>query len=152
MKMTSLVTPKMTFFERELRKIIQGKYPNAIFVGRTSYVRLSEMNRAKIQFTTCGTADHYEALQMTILNRSDGQIDPLRLRFKDVLGIRQVNSPNFRNGVSPHAWTYNGKTEWYGYQPDSQDYQKLAHAVSDYLEVFQEQTHTADQQWQQTMQ
>lgn len=142
----------MTFFEQELRKIIQGEYPEATFVGRACYVRLSEMNRAKIQFVTCGTADHYEALQMTILNRSDGQIDTLRLRFKDVLGTKSVpNNPNFHNGIVPHAWTYNGKAEWYGYHPNSRDYQKLAHAVSDYLEVFQEQTYTAGQKWQQTM-
>ena len=142
----------MTFFEQELRKIVGDVYPDATFVGRACYVRLSDMNRAKIQFTTCGTADHYEALQMTILNRSDGQIDTLRLRFKDVLGTKAVpNNPNFRNGISPHAWTYNGKTEWYGYHPNSRDYQKLTDAVSDYLEVFQEQTQTADQQWQQTM-
>ena len=142
----------MTFFEQELRKIVGDVYPDATFVGRACYVRLSDMNRAKIQFTTCGTADHYEALQMTILNRSDGQIDTLRLRFKDVLGTKAVpNNPNFRNGISPHAWTYNGKTEWYGYHPNSRDYEKLADAVSDYLDVFQEQTQTADQQWQQTM-
>ena len=141
----------MTFFEQELRKIVGDVYPDATFVGRACYVRLSDMNRAKIQFTTCGTADHYEALQMTILNRSDGQVDTLRLRFKDVLGTKQVNNPNFRNGVSPHAWTYNGKTEWYAYHPNSRDYQMLTDAVSDYLDVFQEQTQTADQQWQQTM-
>ena len=141
----------MTFFEQELRKIVGDVYPDATFVGRACYVRLSDMNRAKIQFTTCGTADHYEALQMTILNRSDGQVDTLRLRFKDVLGTKQVNNPNFRNGVSPHAWTYNGKTEWYAYHPNSRDYQMLTDAVSDYLDVFQEQSQTADHQWQQTM-
>lgn len=141
----------MTFFEQELRKIVGDVYPDATFVGRACYVRLSDMNRAKIQFTTCGTADHYEALQMTILNRSDGQVDTLRLHFKDVLGAKLVSNPNFRNGVAPHAWTYNGKTEWYAYHPNSRDYQKLTDAVSDYLDVFQEQSQTADQQWQQTM-
>ena len=49
----------MTFFEQELRKIVGDVYPDATFVGRACYVRLSNMNRAKIQFTTCGTADHY---------------------------------------------------------------------------------------------
>ena len=144
----------MTFFEKELRRIVEPNYPDATFVGRACYVRLSEMNRAKIQFTTCGTADHYEALQMTILNRNDGQVDTLRLRFKDVLGTKQVNNPNFKNGISPHAWTYNGKTEWYGYHPTSQDYQKLSTALNDYLDIFQEQVQTASTQpqWSQTMQ
>lgn len=142
----------MTFYEQELRKIVGNVCPNTTFVGRACYVRLNDMNRAKIQFTTCGIAEHYEALQITILNRIDGQVDTLHLRFRDVLGMKSVRNPNFPNGISPHAWTYNGKTEWYGYQPDSQDYQKLTDAVSDYLEVFQEQTHTVDQKWQQTMQ
>ena len=40
----------MTFFEQELRKIVGAEYPDATFVGRACYVRLSDMNRAKIQF------------------------------------------------------------------------------------------------------
>lgn len=140
----------MNFFEQELRKIVGAEYPDATFVGRACYVRLSDMNRAKIQFTTCGTADRYEALKMTILNRNDGQVDALRLRFADVLGKGQVDNLYIQQS-GPYAWTYNGKTEWYAYHPNSRDYQKLTGAVSDYLEVFQEQTQTADQQWQQTM-
>ena len=41
--------------------------------------------------------------------------------------------------------------EWYVYHPNARDFQKLSDAVSDYLEVFQEQAQTADPQWQQTM-
>ena len=37
----------MTVFEKELRKIVEPTYPDATFVGRACYVRLSEMNRAK---------------------------------------------------------------------------------------------------------
>ena len=44
----------MTFFEQELRKIVGTEYPDATFVGRACYVRLDEMNRAKIQFVTPG--------------------------------------------------------------------------------------------------
>ena len=91
---------------------------------------------------------------MTILNRSDGQVDTLRLRFKDVLGTKQVSNPNFKNGVSPHVWIYNGKAERYAYHPTSQDYQKLFGAVNDYLDIFQEQVQTSSTQpqWSQTMQ
>ena len=86
----------MTFFERELRKIVEPTYPDATFVGRACYVRLSDMNRAKIEFVTCGMADHYEALQMSILNRRDGQVDALRLRFADIWGRGQMSNPNIR--------------------------------------------------------
>ena len=42
----------MTFYEQELRKIVGERYPDATYVGRACYVRLSDMNRAKIQFVT----------------------------------------------------------------------------------------------------
>ena len=42
----------MTFYEQELRKIVGERYPDATYVGRACYVRLDEMNRAKIQFVT----------------------------------------------------------------------------------------------------
>jgi len=29
--------------------------------------------RVKAEFVTCGYADHYEALQLTILNRTEGR-------------------------------------------------------------------------------
>lgn len=140
----------MNFFEQELRKIVGSQYPDAAFVGRACYVRLNEMNRAKIQFTTCGTADRYQALQMTILNRNDGQVDTLRLRFADLLGKGQVSNPYIQQS-GPYAWTYNGKTEWYAYQPNDRDYRQLTDAVSGYLDVFQEQAQSSEQQWQQTM-
>ena len=92
----------MTFYEQELRKIIGEQYPDATYVGRACYVRLSDMNRAKIQFVTGIVSNQYNALQMTILNRSEGQVDTLRLRFSDLLGTKVTSNPNFRNGVDPH--------------------------------------------------
>ena len=50
------------FFLSELRKIMEVQYPDATYVGRTCYVRLNELNRAKVKFATCGIADQYEAL------------------------------------------------------------------------------------------
>ena len=141
----------MTYFEQELRKIVGGEHPDATFVGRACYVRLNDMTRAKSQFIACGVSSHYDALRLTILNRTEGDVDNLVLHFKDILGSKQVGNPNFRNGISPYIWDDGGKMEWYVYHPNARDFQKLSDAVSDYLEVFQEQAQTADPQWQQTM-
>lgn len=141
----------MTFYEQELRKIVGERYPDAAYVGRACYVRLSDMNRAKIQFATGMIASQYNALQLTILNRSEGQVDILRLRFSDLLGIKMTSHPNFRNGVEPHIWDDYGKVSWYVYHPTRQDYEVLSDAVSDYLEVFQDISQSTDQQWSQTM-
>lgn len=141
----------MTFYEQELRKIIGEQYSDATYVGRACYVRLGEMNRAKIQFVTGMVGSQYNALQITILNRSEGQVDTLRPRFNDLLGTKMTADSNFRSGVEPHIWDDSGKVGWYVYHPTRQDYETLSNAVSDYLEVFQDMSQSTDQQWSQTM-
>lgn len=140
----------MNFFEEELRKIAKPAYPGAAYVGRACYVRLNDMNRAKLEFVTCGTAGHYQAIQITILNRNDGPIDTLRLRFADIWGKGQ-NSNFYIEQSGPYVWSCNDKTEWYSYQPNSRDYRQLTDAVCAYLDIFQVQEQTSAQQWQQTM-
>ena len=141
----------MTAFEQELRKIVSPRYPDATYVGRACYVRLSEMNRAKIQFISTHIASQYDALRLTILNRDEGAVDNLVLRFSDLLGKKHTSNPNFRDGVIPHLWDDCGKVAWYVYQPSSRDYQELSDAVGSYLEVFQEQVQMERPRWEQTM-
>ncbi len=141
----------MTAFEQELRKIVSPRYPDATYVGRACYVRLSEMNRAKIQFISTHIATQYDALRLTILNRDEGAVDNLVLRFSDLLGKKHTSNPNFRDGVIPHLWDDCGKVAWYVYQPSSRDYQELSDAVGSYLEVFQEQVQMERPGWEQTM-
>ena len=141
----------MTAFEQELRKIVSPRYPDATYVGRACYVRLSEMNRAKIQFISTHIASQYDALRLTILNRDEGAVDNLVLRFSDLLGKKHTSNPNFRDGVIPHLWDDCGKVAGYVYQPSSRDYQELSDAVGSYLEVFQEQVQMERPGWEQTM-
>ena len=128
----------MTFYERELRKIIGEKYPDATYVGRACYVRLSDTNRAKIQFVTGIVANQYNAIRITILNCSEGQVDVLLLRFSDLFGIKNTSNPNFRNGINPHIWDCDGRVDWYVYYPNQHDYEVLSDAVSIYLDVFKD--------------
>ena len=144
----------MTFYEQELRKLFADGtvIGNPKFTGRACLGTLGKDLRARVQFVTSGHADHYDAINVTVLNRADGVVDKLRFQLKDILGVKQVPSnPNFRNGVDPHIWDDYGKVDWYVYHPTRQDYEKLSNAVSDYLEVFQDMSQSADQQWAQTM-
>ena len=128
----------MTFYERELRKIIGGKYPDATYVGRTCYVRLSDTNRAKIRFVTGIVANQYNAIQVTILNCSEGQVDVLPLRFSDLFGVKHISNHSYRNHIDPHIWDCNGRVDWYVYHPNQHDYEVLSDAVSNYLDVFKD--------------
>ena len=141
----------MNFFEQELHKIVAPKYPDATYVGRACYVRLDELNRAKIQFVTGIVANQYHGLRISILNRNEGQVDALLLNLSDILGKKQTSNPNFKSGISPYIWDDYGKADGYVYHPNGQGYRQLTEAVSDYLEVFQEQTQRDAPQWQQTV-
>ena len=141
----------VTAFEQELRKIVSPRYPDAAYVGRACYVRLSEMNQAKVEFISTHIASQYDALRLTILNRDEGTVDNLVLRFSDLLGKKHTSNPNFRDGVIPHLWDNYTKVAWYVYQPSSRDYQELSDAVGSYLEVFQEQVQMERPGWEQTM-
>jgi len=130
----------MNFFEKELRKLVgqSDALADPKFIGRACYGRVSDNIRAKLQFVTMGHHEHYEALQMTLINNTEGNIDTNTIRFRDIWGAKPVNNPNFREGVSPHIWKDGKDYEWYAYQPTPADYETLADSVDEYLEMFGE--------------
>ena len=131
-----------SFYEQELQKLFaDGKIiSEPKFVGRSCTGKLDADLRVRVQFVTSGFADHYDAISVTVLNRTDGVVDRLRIRLRDVLGKKQVQgNPNFPNGVSPHIWEDSGNAEWYAFRPSSADYTAIRQAVGEYLDVFREQ-------------
>jgi len=136
----------MNYFEQELRRIADacGGIINPTFAGRACYGDLGGDNRVKLQFITQGTMDKYEALEATVLNRTDGKVDSLIFRFADTWGKKQVANKNFKDGVNPHIWTYQGKSEWHVYRPDVADIKQLAAEVGAYLGVFTDRSLTPE--------
>ena len=130
----------MTFFERELKKLFGtgANFSEPRFVGNCCYGRLTDQIRVKINFQTGMVADHYDRLKVTLLNRNEGMIDSMVVKFRDVWGLKNTTNPNFRDGVNPHIWSYGKETSWYVYQPGKEDYKVLSEAIKTYLEVFQE--------------
>lgn len=131
----------MNFFESELRKLFgDGQLIGApAFAGRACLGTLGQDLRVRAQFVTVGHADHYEALRVTVLNRTGGEVDTLTLRFKEELGRKPVpGNPYLKDGVIPHIWVCNGKAEWYAYQPTQADRSAIRKTVGQYLDVFRE--------------
>ena len=93
----------MNFFEQELRRFTGKetafKSSKPVYAGRACFIQLSGNRRARLEFVTCGTADHFEALDVTILSTTDGKIDHLRLRFKDYCAQR-------KGGCSGSVWPH----------------------------------------------
>ena len=139
------------YLENELKKVLSSSYPNATYVGRSCFIDLGGLSRAKVHFDTSYIANEFDMLKVTVLNRREGVVDTMNLLFSDILGNKKVNNPNFQDGIWPHIWIDRDTIDWYAYHPNTADYRALGEAVSTYLEVFQEPTMDTSQQWEQTM-
>ena len=131
------------FFEQELGRLFgDGKIiDNPTYSGRACFGTLGSDLRVRAQFITTRIADEYDALKLTVLNRTDGPVDTLVLNLKDLLGMKPVpRNPNFPRGVAPHIWSDYGKLEWYAYQPTAADYKTIQQAAEQYLGVFRERS------------
>lgn len=129
------------FFERELRQLFDDGQimDDPTYSGRSCFGTLGKDLRVRVQFVTSGYADHYDSLKITVLNRTDGPVDTLVLKLRDLLGKKPVPSnPNFRNGVAPHIWDDCGKADWYVYHPTAADYETIRQAAGQYLAVFRD--------------
>lgn len=132
----------MNYFEQELRKFFakDHAFDDVKFIGKACYGTLGEKTRMKLEFVTLGTHQKYEGIKATVIDKSDGIIDTLTLKFSDVWGKKKLNNTNFRDGIEPYIWIYNEKAEWYAYEPINADYKAMAESVGDYAELFKEQT------------
>jgi len=135
----------MNYFEQELRKLFENSetLDDARFTGRLCMARLTDTTNVKLEFVTLGTANKYEGIKATVLNRSEGQIDSTVFRFADILGKKNLQgNPYLKDGVYPYIWKYNDKYEWYAYKPTPGDFERITNTVDSYLEIFQEPIQT----------
>ena len=129
----------MSFFTKELMKCTEG-FEDRTCVGNAMYIPLGENNRLKLFFTTLGYADHYEAISISAVDKNNGVIDKNTIRFADVWGKKQVGNPNLTNGIIPYIWKDGLDIDWYVYRPTPRDMELLAEQISDYAELFMEQS------------
>ena len=130
-----------SFFEQELWRLFgDGKtFDNPACSGRACLGTLGRDLRVRAQFISTHISGQFDALKLTVLNRTDGPVDTLTLKLNDLLGKKPVpGNPNFREGVAPHIWDCYGKLEWYAYRPTDADYETIRQAASQYLNVFRE--------------
>lgn len=129
----------MNFFEQELRKLtVNFTLADAKFIGKVCYVPITSSTRLKLEFISIGTRNHYEAIRATMLDKREGKIDAITLTFADIWGGQMVR--NFK--ITPYAWTNEGKTNWYGFNPTLSEYEKLSQQVESYAEIFSDQEQT----------
>ena len=128
----------MSFFTDELMKCTDG-FEGRKCIGNAMYIPLGENNRLKLYFTTLGYADHYEAINISAIDKNNGVIDKTIIKFADVWGKKQVSNPNFQGGITPYIWKDGMDVDWYVYHPTPRDMEQLSKQIYDYVELFMEQ-------------
>ena len=96
----------MNFFESELRRMFGDaeNISDAVFVGRTMLGKLDDELRVKAQFISTHIAKHYDAIQISILNRTDGVVDKETMIFGDIIGQKMTRCSD---KVNPDMWEEN---------------------------------------------
>lgn len=126
----------MNFYEQELRRFTGSdtafKSSKPLYVGRACFIQLSGNRRARLEFVTRGVANHYDALNVTILSTTDGRIDILQLRFDEYFAQRKGGCSG---SVTPHIWVYHNEPEWY-VAPTGSEIKAIAQAAHDYIMLF----------------
>ena len=127
----------MNFFESELRRMFGDaeNISDAVFVGRTMLGKLDDELRVKAQFISTHIAKHYDAIQISILNRTDGVVDKETMSFGDIIGQKMTRCAD---KVNPYMWEESiGKAYWY--TPISiTEKAQIADTVLDYVGMYQE--------------
>ena len=138
----------MNFFESELKKIMGDSaiLKDQKYVGRMCYGTIGGDLRARVEFVTLGVSNHYAGIKASVINRKEGVVDSILLRFSDIWGKPKVSNPNFKEGVNPQIWTDNGKSDWYVFYPGAAEYRKAADTLENYLSIFQDVSMTQESQ------
>ena len=128
----------MNFYEKEMRDFFGNSelLQDAHFCGRTCLARLDEDLRVKLQLTTTGIIDQYDAIKLSIINRTDGVVDQQLFRFSDIIG-KQIR--NGRDAIEPHIWEYDGKPSWY-LPITHADRTQIADTILDYVGMYQDES------------
>ena len=131
------------FLENELRKIFGNDdiFSNTKYISGICYGELDNELKVKCQIKDSCVYGNYDVLKISVINRKDGVVDNHTIQFFDVWGRFHVpGNPNFKDGVAPHIWAYEGKPEWYAAAPKEKHYEILRENVKYYLDIFRDKS------------
>lgn len=125
----------MNFFEGELRLMFGNNsiIQDPKIVGRTLLGKIDDDLRVKLQFVSTGISKHYDGIQVSVINRTEGLVDRETMLFGDIIG--QKNS--FGSKVNPYMWEKSSHTA-YWYTPVSvSEKAQIADTVLNYVGMYQ---------------
>lgn len=126
----------MNFFEKEMRQMFDAadNISDKKFIGKTMIGKLDDELRVKLQLISTEISKHYDAIQVSIINRTEGVIDKQNICFGDVIGLKMTR---VSDKVNPYMWENNNSGMWY--TPISlTEKAQIGDTVLDYVGMYQE--------------
>ena len=132
----------MDYFEHEMQMFFGESAllsADTVFSHRAMVSDIGKDLRAKVEFINTKIASQYDALKLSIINRTMGVVDTQTFKFSDIIGIH--------DGIAPYIWEYNATDiKWYKYRPTAFDYEDIQNAVEGYISMFADETMGMDSQ------
>lgn len=127
----------MNFYEKEMRTMFAESdlIHDARFCGRTMLGKLDDELRVKLQLISTYVIDQYDAIQATIINRTEGVVDKQTFKFSDIIGKQQRGT---MSRVNPHIWEDDGRARWY-IPVTASEKEQIAETILDYVGMYQEE-------------
>ncbi len=127
----------MNFYEKEMRSLFEHNdiIQDPKFGGKMMLGKLDDDLRVKLEFVSTYIADQYNALRLSIINRTGGVVDNGVFKFSDIIGKYRRADDSL---VDYHMWDYGG-SKWYGSITPSQK-AAIADRVLEYVEMYQDQS------------
>jgi hypothetical protein len=115
---------------------LQGEFKWTLpvkWVGIDGFVTLDAERRAKITLSDANYHDHYDKLDVVIINKHQGIVDSKRFKFNDYMSA--VPRPDLTSDDTLWCYDRDGGASWYIAVPDSTE--PLVTAVEEYIRMFE---------------
>ena len=124
----------MDYFEHEMQMFFGESAllsTDTVFSHRAMVSDIGKDLRAKVEFINTKIASQYDALKLSIINRTMGVVDTQTFKFSDIIGKK--------NGYDPYIWENDGTAKWYGYRPNALEFERIQGKVEEYIEIYADQ-------------
>ncbi len=124
----------MNYFEKQMHNIFGESMilpEDKVFTNRTMIVNIGQNLRAKVDFIYTHIAKHYDAMKLSIINRTEGVVDSQVFKFSDIIGRK--------NGTEVYIWDDSGSPCWYMYKPTYDDFRQFESSVEEYILMYADQ-------------
>ena len=124
----------MTVFEKEMRHFFEkdNLIENKVFVGKILTGKLNDTTNVKIYWDTLGVADNYVGFTIKIINKINGVVDSIFIKFSDILGFIEYGDRK----IAHYLWDSRDNVDWYGPKPTAFQIQKVIDVISDYIKLY----------------